>query len=387
MNHLIDLTAPNATLKMLEQLIRLPSLTPQDKGCQLLLADYLSSLDFHIEHLRFDEVDNLWAKKGKEAPLFVFAGHTDVVPPGPLTDWTSPPFEPTIRDGFLYGRGAVDMKGGLAAMLTGCAQFLKKYPHHKGSIAFLITSDEEGIALNGTKKVVEYLSQKGEVLNWCVVGEPSSQKQVGDMVKIGRRGSLGGMLTIYGKQGHIAYPHLADNPIHRSLAILSTLCEIRWDEGNAQFSPTSFQLSNIRSGTGATNVIPGALEVDFNFRYSPEVTAEILKERVVEILENTGVRYALKWGTIGQPFFMKSPFFSHQVADVIHELGGLQPELSTSGGTSDGRFIATMDCEVVELGLCNATIHQVNECVRISDLEQLSHMYAGILTKMLNSSV
>ncbi|MDF3055121.1 MAG: succinyl-diaminopimelate desuccinylase [Gammaproteobacteria bacterium] len=382
---MIDLTKENAELALLEQLIRLPSVTPNDAGCQLLLANYLTSLGFSVESLRFNDVDNLWARRGDTSPVLVFAGHTDVVPAGPLKDWTSPPFEPSLRNGFLYGRGAVDMKGGLAAMLVACARFLSVYPDHSGSIAFLVTSDEEGPAIDGTKKVIEHLTSRGEKFDYCIVGEPSSDAQLGDTIKVGRRGSLGGKLMIYGKQGHIAYPHLADNPIHKSFSVLSALCREEWDQGNDQFSPTAFQISNLHAGAGVTNVIPGHLEVVFNFRYSPEVTAEQLERRVLEIMDEHNVRYDIVWNHSGLPFFMKSPHFSQVVSEVVQEIKGLKPLLSTSGGTSDGRFIATTGCDVIELGLCNATIHQIDECVRLADLKQLVQIYQRVLFRILNS--
>jgi succinyl-diaminopimelate desuccinylase len=379
----INLTSSDAELKLLEQLIKLPSVTPDDAGCQVLLERYLTSLGFVVEHMRYGEVDNFWAKRGEGAPTLVFAGHTDVVPTGPEENWTFPPFEPTIKDGFLYGRGAVDMKGGIAAMIVACARFIAANPDHKGSIAFLITSDEEGPAINGTKKVVEALEARGEKYEYCVVGEPSSTEYLGDVIKIGRRGSLGGTLTIHGKQGHIAYPHLADNPIHKSFAALSVLCEEKWDQGNQHFAPTAFQISNIHAGAGVTNVIPGQLEAMFNFRYSPEVTADELKQRVTNLLDKQGINYTIEWWLSGSPFYMKSPEFSKAAVEAVKEVTGLDAELSTSGGTSDGRFIATTGCDVIELGLCNATIHQVDECVRVTDLEKLSKVYEVLLRKML----
>jgi succinyl-diaminopimelate desuccinylase len=376
---MIDLTIENAELALLKQLIRLPSMTPDDAGCQSLLASYLVPLGFSIEHLRFDEVQNLWARRGNASPVLVFAGHTDVVPAGPWANWTSSPFEPTVRDGFLYGRGAVDMKGGLAAMVVACARFVKAHPNYQGSIAFLVTSDEEGEAIHGTREVIELLTSRGEKFEYCVLGEPSSRDHVGDTIKVGRRGSLGGTLMIYGKQGHIAYPHLADNPIHNAFSVLSALCNEVWDNGNNQFSPTAFQISNIHAGTGATNVIPGHLEVVFNFRYSPEITADQIKQRMGKMLEKHDVRHDISWSHSGLPFFAHSPDFSRIVSQAIEEVTGLRPVFSTSGGTSDGRFIATTDCSVVELGLCNATIHQVDECVRLTDLKQLVDIYEKLL--------
>ncbi len=373
--------SPSITL--LQELIRLPSVTPNDAGCQQLIADRLKILGFTIEHLPFGQVNNLWAKRGSEGPLLVFAGHTDVVPTGPLENWRTPPFEPTLHEGFLYGRGAADMKGGIAAMLIACEQFLAKHPKHTGSIAFLITSDEEGPAIDGTQKVVEYLKNNGETITWCIVGEPSSDKQLGDTIKIGRRGSLNAKLTLYGKQGHIAYPHLAQNPIHLCLPALTALCQETWDAGHAFFPSTVFQISNIHAGTGVTNVIPGSIELLFNFRYSPATTIDLLKERVTTILEHYQLQYDLIWSHSGAPFLTQSGALLNAAQTAIQKTVGIAPNLSTDGGTSDGRFIAPLQCEVLELGLCNATIHQINECIRLTDLIQLTDIYEQILAELL----
>lgn len=377
------MTQSNPTLELTQKLIQAASVTPDDAGCQLLLASHLKALGFSIEALRFGEVDNLWARRSAAQPLLVFAGHTDVVPTGPLAQWTSPPFTPTIRDGFLYGRGAADMKSSLAAMVVACENFIRQFPKHQGSIAFLITSDEEGPAINGTRKVMEYLQTRGEKLTWCIVGEPSSEQTLGDTVKIGRRGSLNGHLKIYGTQGHIAYPHLAENPIHRSLTALSLLCNSHWDDGLENFPATSLQISNIHSGTGATNVIPGDLEVLFNFRFSPAVTAEQLQQKVTAILNQQQLHYDLTWKLSGGPFLTASGKLLDAASAAIQEITGLTPQLSTGGGTSDGRFIAPTGCEVIELGPCNASIHQIDEHVRVDDLTRLAKIYEHILVKLL----
>lgn len=371
------------TVSLLQELIRLPSVTPNDAGCQTLLATRLASMGFAIEHLPFGDVENLWAKRGEQAPLFVFAGHTDVVPAGPLTAWKTPPFELTTIDGFLYGRGAADMKSGIAAMVIACEQFIKKYPEHAGSIAFLLTSDEEGPAIHGTQKVVEHLKNKSENITWCVVGEPSSEKQVGDTIKIGRRGSLNARLTILGKQGHIAYPQLAENPIHSCLAALTALCQTTWDNGHPAFPPTCFQLSNIHAGTGVTNVIPGEVEVQFNFRYSPATTVDKLQAQVESILQQHNLRYTLEWSHSGAPFLTPANQLLNAAQIAIQKTNGVHPVLSTDGGTSDGRFIAPLGCELLELGPCNATIHQANECISLEDLVALTQIYEQLLIQLL----
>lgn len=373
-------------LELACELIRRPSVTPQDRGCQSLLAGRLEKIGFRIEQLRFDDVDNLWARHGTGAPLFVFAGHTDVVPPGPLEEWESDPFQPVTRDGHLYGRGAADMKGSIAAMVTACERFMEKDSGHPGSIAFLLTSDEEGPAVNGTVKVLEYLDEQGEKIDWCLVGEPSSRQQTGDMIKIGRRGSLNGDLRIHGQQGHVAYPQLADNPVHRAAPAIAELVVLEWDKGNDHFPPTTFQISNIKAGTGVENIIPGELELRFNLRFSTESSVESLQSRIAELLTHHGLAYEIDWNLSGQPFLTRPGELVNATRTAIREITGLTTELSTSGGTSDGRFIAPTGAQVVELGPSNASIHKVNECVKIADLEKLSLMYEKILEIMLTST-
>lgn len=371
------------TIELTQELIRRDSVTPDDKGCQIMLSDRLAPLGFKAEHMCFDEVDNLWLRRGNKGPVIAFAGHTDVVPTGPEDQWSYPPFEARIVDGMLYGRGAADMKGSIAAMVTACERFVSKHPEHKGSIAFLITSDEEGPAVNGTVKVIDTLQSRGENIDWCLVGEPSSTDKVGDIVKNGRRGSLNGTLTVKGKQGHIAYPHLAENPIHLLAPALTELTEIEWDQGNEDFPPTSFQVSNLNSGTGATNVIPGTTEMVFNFRYSTEVTHEELQSRVEAVLDKHGLKYDLKWSLSGRPFRTASGELLEAVQTAIHDVTGYKTTLSTSGGTSDGRFIAPTGTQVIELGPLNATIHQINECVSVADLDSLSEIYETLLSQLL----
>lgn len=371
------------TLDLTNELVCRPSVTPDDQGCQQLLADRLEKLGFHCEHMRFEDVDNLWARLGNEGPLFCFAGHTDVVPTGPLEKWDSDPFKPEIRDGLLYGRGTVDMKGSIAAFVTACERFLANGRQINGSLALLITSDEEGPSINGTVKVVEELQSRNEQIDWCLVGEPSSSEKIGDIVKNGRRGSLGAELVVKGKQGHVAYPQLADNPVHSIAPALAELSATVWDEGNDHFPPTSFQVSNINSGTGATNVIPGECRVIFNFRFSTEQTPESLQTRVGEILDKYGVRYDIQWTLSGMPFLTPAGQLVDASMQAIEEVTGYATELSTSGGTSDGRFIAPTGAQVLELGPINKTIHQINECVSTSDLDTLSEMYESILNKLL----
>ncbi|WP_201800086.1 succinyl-diaminopimelate desuccinylase [Beggiatoa leptomitoformis] len=371
------------TLDLAIDLISRPSVTPTDAGCQALMMARLQALGFEIEPLRFGDVDNFWARRGTAQPLLVFAGHTDVVPTGSLEAWRFPPFTPTLHDGMLYGRGAADMKGGLAAMLTACERFIQKNPAHKGSIGFLITSDEEGPSVDGTVKVVEHLKQRQTQIDWCIIGEPSSIKQVGDMVKNGRRGSLNGKLIIKGIQGHVAYPHLADNPIHRFSQALHTLCTTQWDNGNAFFPPTTFQISNLHAGTGAENVIPATLEVMFNFRYSTEVTHLDLQKQVETLLNQQGLIYELTWRLSGLPFLTTPAELVSATQAAIEEICEYPTELSTAGGTSDGRFIATMGTQVVELGVINQTIHKIDECVSIVELDKLSAIYERILEKLL----
>ena len=373
----------SATLDLSLELLRQPSVTPEDHTCQTIMADRLSKIGFNIENMRFEDVDNLWARRGTEAPVFCFAGHTDVVPTGKLDAWESDPFTPEIRDGRLYGRGSADMKTALAAMVVASERFVEKHPNHKGSIAFLITSDEEGPSINGTVKVIETLEARNEKLTWCLVGEPSSTNTLGDIVKNGRRGSLNANLTVKGKQGHVAYPHLAINPIHTAANAIAELCETVWDNGNEYFPATTFQISNINSGTGATNVVSGTLNTLFNFRYSTEVTAEQLKARTLEILDRHGVEYDIQWTLSGLPFLTPVGELVNAARTAILTVTGTETELSTSGGTSDGRFIAPTGAQVLELGVLNATIHQINEHVNIDELEPLAEIYEQILVELL----
>ena len=371
------------TLQLAVDLIARPSVTPEDEGCQALMMERLAALGFNNEPLRFGDTDNFWSRKGNSQPVVCFAGHTDVVPTGPEANWDNPPFEPKIIDGMLHGRGAADMKGSLAAFLVATERFVEKYPDHKGSIAYLITSDEEGPAHNGTVKVIETLEARNEKIDMCVVGEPSSTTLVGDVIKNGRRGSLGCVLTVKGKQGHVAYPHLAKNPVHIAAPALAELAAEEWDQGNDFFPATSFQISNINAGTGATNVIPGTCEVVFNFRFSTELTADILKERTEAILNKHGLEYDIDWKLSGQPFLTDKGALVEAAVKAIKDVTGRETELSTSGGTSDGRFIAPTGAQVIELGPVNATIHKIDECVKMSDLEQLADMYFGILERLL----
>ncbi|WP_296278087.1 succinyl-diaminopimelate desuccinylase [uncultured Acinetobacter sp.] len=371
------------TLDLSLQLLRQPSVTPVDHNCQTIMAERLAAIGFNIENMRFEDVDNLWARRGTQAPVFCFAGHTDVVPTGHLDAWHSDPFLPEIRDGKLYGRGSADMKTALAAMVVASERFVKKHPDHKGSIAFLITSDEEGPSINGTVKVIETLEARNEKMTWCLVGEPSSTHTLGDIVKNGRRGSLNAVLTVKGKQGHVAYPHLAVNPIHIASHAITELCDTVWDNGNEYFPATSFQISNIQAGTGATNVVPGTMTVTFNFRYSTEVTADQLKARVLEILDRNNLEYEIKWTLSGLPFLTPVGELVNAAKTAIRNVTGTETELSTSGGTSDGRFIAPTGAQVLELGVLNATIHQINEHVNIDELEPLAEIYEQILIELL----
>jgi succinyl-diaminopimelate desuccinylase len=371
------------TLALCCDLIRKQSVTPEDDGCQEMMMAHLAALGFSCTALPFGEVTNFWATYGSGGPILAFAGHTDVVPPGPESDWNTPPFEPTLVGDRLYGRGSADMKGSLAAMLVACEEYLAANPGPKGRIGFLITSDEEGPAVDGTVKVLEYLKSEGEQIDWCVVGEPSSSASLGDAIKNGRRGSLGATLTIQGVQGHIAYPQLAENPIHSMLPALAELSAEVWDEGNDFFPPTSFQISNIAAGTGATNVIPGDVKLLFNFRFSTEVTDEQLRQRTEAILKKHGLRYDINWQLSGQPFLTEPGELVNATVASITEVSGVAPELSTAGGTSDGRFIAPTGAQVIELGPVNATIHKVNEEVCAPDLPRLAAMYRGILEKLL----
>jgi len=373
----------SATLELTIDLMRRRSVTPVDDGCQTQMMRRLEAIGFTTTPLRFGDVDNFWAVRGGEGPILCFAGHTDVVPTGPEQQWQHAPFEPALVDDKLYGRGAADMKGSLAAMVTACERFVAANPRHRGQIAFLITSDEEGVAINGTVKVVEWLESRGEKIRWCVVGEPSSSARVGDAIKNGRRGSLGATLTIKGVQGHVAYPERAKNPIHLAAPALAELAAQQWDNGNAFFPATSFQISNINSGTGATNVIPGTLTALFNFRFSTEVTDAQLRQRTEAILDKHGLDYDIEWALSGAPFLTASGELVEAAQQSIHAIAGIDTELSTAGGTSDGRFIAPTGAQVVELGPVNATIHKVDEHVVAADLDQLSAMYEGILQRLL----
>lgn len=373
------------TIQLASDLIRLRSVTPDDADCMPLMLERLEKIGFETNHLRRGDTDNFWAvRKGTgDGPLFSFAGHTDVVPTGPEDNWKHPPFEPVIEDGYLYGRGAADMKGSLAAMVVACEEFVAAHPDHSGRIAFLITSDEEGPADNGTVKVVEWLEEQGEKIDCCLVGEPSSTDRVGDIIKNGRRGSLGLELTVYGVQGHVAYPHLADNPVHKLAPALAELAAEEWDNGNDFFPATSFQVSNINGGTGATNVIPGEVKVVCNWRFSTETTAEELESRARKILDKHGLNYEANFKLSGQPFLTAEGPLVEAAQAAIKTVTGKATRLSTAGGTSDGRFIAPTGAQVVELGPVNATIHKVDECVKADDLDQLKDMYREILKNLL----
>jgi succinyl-diaminopimelate desuccinylase len=377
----IDETDP--TLALTRALIARPSVTPKDSGCQQLMGERLARVGFTVENMRFGTVENLWAVRGEQGPLLVFAGHTDVVPPGDAASWQSDPFEATVAGADLVGRGAADMKASLAAMVIACENFVSAHPNHSGRIGFLITSDEEGPAKDGTVRVMEALTARGEQIDWCVVGEPSSTEELGDMVKNGRRGSLNASLTIYGKQGHIAYPHLADNPIHRALPALDALSREGWDAGNAFFDPTSLQISTIRAGQGVTNVIPGSLEVLFNVRFSTELTASSIRERCETILHQHGLSFDIDWFLSGEPFLTTPGALLDAVKNSIAAVTGSEPDVSTGGGTSDGRFIAPSGAQVVEVGHVNKTIHQCNERVKLSDIPRLTEIYQGILERLL----
>jgi len=374
---------PSRTLLLTEELIALDSITPDDKGCQQRLIELLAPLGFACETIESNGVTNLWARKGSQAPLFVFAGHTDVVPSGPAHQWESPPFTPTQRDGKLYGRGASDMKTSIAAMVIACEEFIGAHPDHQGSIAFLITSDEEGLAVDGTAVVCDLLEERGVTLDYCLVGEPTSAHVLGDMIKNGRRGSLSGHLVIKGIQGHIAYPHLARNPIHQAAPALAELTAEVWDEGNEYYAPTSWQISNIGAGTGATNVIPGQLALDFNFRFSTASTAEGLEARVHAILDRHGLDYELQWTLSGQPFLTEKGTLSDAVCAAIGEELGVHTELSTTGGTSDGRFIARICPQVIEFGPPNASIHKIDEHIELRYIDPLKNIYRRTLESLL----
>jgi len=370
-------------LELTQSLLSRPSLSPVDRGCQDLLIERLQACGFEVEQLRFNNVDNFWARRGRAAPVFCFAGHTDVVPTGPLDEWASDPFVPVVRDGYLYGRGAADMKSGLAAMVTAVEDFVARHPVHRGSIALLITSDEEGQSVDGTRRVMEVLEGRGEKIDWCLVGEPSSENQLGDTIKIGRRGSLSGRLTVHGIQGHVAYPQLADNPVHALAPALAELTAHIWDEGNEHFQPTTFQVSNLNAGTGAPNVIPGELKARFNLRFSTQQTVEGLKRQVETLLDRHRVKYTLEWFLSGNPFFTAPGALSDAASAAFRELTGLMPRLSTGGGTSDGRFIAPTGAQVVEMGVVNSTIHKVNEHVKVEDIETLRQAYRRTLELLL----
>ncbi|MDG1799060.1 MAG: succinyl-diaminopimelate desuccinylase, partial [Luminiphilus sp.] len=369
------------SVALTKELISKQSVTPADDGCQPLLAERLSTLGFNCESLPREEVLNLWATRGTHGPTLVFAGHTDVVPPGPREHWDSDPFVPTERAGLLYGRGAADMKASLAAMVVATESFVANHPHHKGRIGYLITADEEGPAIHGTRYVVDTLQRRGESIDWCVVGEPSSTSTLGDIIKNGRRGSINATLTIKGKQGHVAYPHLADNPMHKAFAALTALSEISWDSGNDYFDPTQLQFSNIHSGTGATNVIPGELVAVFNLRFSTEITADEIQSKCETVLDATGIDYSLDWQLSGNPFLTEPGDLVDAVRESIMTATGVSTKLSTGGGTSDGRFIASMGSQIIELGPINASIHQRNEHVLLSDIPKLARIYEGIMER------
>ena len=369
----------NPTLELTFDLLRRPSVSPEDCGCLDVIGARLAAAGFRNERIDFGPVANLWSVRGDEGPLLCFAGHTDVVPTGPREDWATDPFEPVVRDGVLYGRGAADMKSGLAAMVTATERYVARHPDHAGRIAFLLTSDEEGPSVDGTRRVVEVLRERGQAIDWCVVGEPASAERFGDTIKIGRRGSLSGRLTVHGVQGHIAYPQLADNPVHGFAPALAELVARHWDAGNEYFQPTTFQVSNIAAGTGAPNVIPGELKVRFNLRFSTEQTVDSLQRAVLGILDRHRVKYTLEWFVSGLPFLTRPGFLTEVVSHAVEGVTGRRPAFSTSGGTSDGRFISPMGAEVVEVGVPNGTIHKVNECVRLEDVASLTTIYERIL--------
>ena len=371
------------TLALACELIRRASVTPDDAGCQTLVAGRLAPLGFRVEPMRFGEVDNLWARHGDGAPLLLLLGHTDVVPAGPLDEWSSPPFEPVIRDGYLYGRGAADMKGGVAAMVTAIERFVERRPRRRGSLALLLTSDEEGPAVDGVRRVTDVLVDRGERIDWCLVGEPSSTGRLGDVVRNGRRGSLSGRIVVQGIQGHVAYPHLARNPVHDLARLLSKLADTVWDEGSEHFPPTSFQVSNVTAGAGADNVIPGQAEAAFNFRYSTRHDRGSLVTAVESAARALGIDCRIDWRHSGGPFLTEPGRLIEAVGDAVESVAGYRPELSTAGGTSDGRFIAPTGAEVVELGPVNASIHSVDERVLAADLDRLSEMYEGVIDRLL----
>src|SRR5512139_2254196 len=376
----------SATLQLAQQLISRPSLTPKDEGCLDIIGARVSPLDFKLEKMRHGEVDNLWARRGTASPVVCFAGHTDVVPTGPVEKWHSDPFTPSIRDGMLYGRGAADMKGSLAAFVTAIEKFVAAHPQHAGSIALLLTSDEEGVAVDGTVRVVETLQARGQKIDYCIVGEPTAVSKTGDTIKNGRRGSLSGKLIVKGVQGHIAYPHLVKNPIHLAAPDIAELAAAEWDQGNEYFPPTSWQISNIHGGTGATNVVPGTVEITFNFRFSTASSVDSLKSKVHAILDKHGLQYDLEWELSGKPYLTPRGNLVDAVSAAIKQVTGIDSELSTSGGTSDGRFIADICPQVLEFGPTNATIHKLNECVAVADLDILSDIYRLTLENLLVKS-
>lgn len=373
------------TIELAQRLINIESITPNDGGCQTIIAEILSTAGFEIHSLNSGEVNNLWAchHLNRKKPLFIFAGHTDVVPPGQLEKWHSPPFTATLRDGYLFGRGAADMKTALAAMVIVAQYFVQQYPQYQGSIGFIITSDEEGDAIEGTVKVVEYLKMQDIQPDWCIIGEASSNLTVGDAIKIGRRGSLYGQLQVLGKQGHIAYPHLADNPIHRSFKALDAITQTEWDHGNSDFTPTSFQIYYIKADTGASNIIPGALNASFNFRYSPASTPEDLKQRVHKILDDHQLNYQITWKHSSEPFLSKKGRLLDTCTQAIQSVCHIDTQINTTGGTSDGRFISKLDCELLELGPSSKTIHHVNECINLEELKKLIQIYLSVLKQLL----
>jgi len=373
----------DSTIGLAVDLIKCQSVTPNDSGCQSLIAKRLVARGFASEILDKDDVSNIWLRKGDAEPLFVFAGHTDVVPVGVESDWRHPPFAAHIENDLLYGRGAADMKGGIAAMVTACEAFVEQHPDHRGSIALLLTSNEEGYTRSGTAYAIDTLRARGTNIRWCIVGEPSSSAQLGDTIKNGRRGSLSAKLSIIGKQGHVAYPQLAENPIHLAAPLLSQLCRHQWDQGNEYFPPTTFQISNIRAGSGADNVIPERIEIEFNLRFSTESTAEQLQQTILDMLEKAAINYQIEWYLSGQPFLTQAGELIAVAGDAVAEIIGIKPELSTAGGTSDARFIADGRTEVIELGPVNKTIHAVDEHIRVDDLPQLSQIYTAILKKLL----
>lgn len=376
----------SAVLELACELIRRPSVTPRDAGCQALIAGRLAAAGFQIRQLPFGEVQNLWATHGQGAPLLCLLGHTDVVPAGPLEDWHSDPFQPSIRDGRLYGRGAADMKGAVAAMVVALEEFVSAHPQHPGCVALLLTSDEEGDAIDGVRAVARQFHEEGQGIDYCIVGEPSATRQLGDTVRIGRRGSLTGYLRVRGVQGHVAYPHLAENPIHRALPVLAELASRRWDEGNADFPPTSFQIANIKAGAGASNVIPGVLELQFNLRYSPHWSADALQAEIEAVLQRAGLDFSVRWHRSGEPFHTPEGLLRRAVREAVQWHTGQLPDENTAGGTSDGRFIAPLGAHVVEVGPLNASIHQSNEYLPLGELQLLPTLYQGILRRVLGVS-